>query len=69
MRIGVVKSFDRRLGVGLITPEDGGADIDVRTSAVERAGLSRLEIGDRLAFDTMRSGARGAVFAMNLRLL
>jgi CspA family cold shock protein len=68
MKFGVVKSFDRRLGVGLISPEDGGADVGVHVSAVERAGLSTLEVGDRLSYAVMKSGARGAVFAMKLRL-
>jgi CspA family cold shock protein len=69
VRTGVVTAFDRRRGVGSIAPEDGGADVGVHTSALERAGLSGLEVGDRIGFEVMRSGAVGAVFAVKLRLL
>ncbi len=69
MRTGVVRSFDRSRGVGLIVPEDGSGNVDVHVSAVERAGIARLEPGDRVSFDVMKSGAVGAVFAVRLRLL
>jgi CspA family cold shock protein len=69
MEIGVVKSFDRRLGSGMLTPENGGEDVRVHASEVERADLSNLEVGDRLSFDVSRSGAGGAPRATNLRLL
>lgn len=66
---GTVKSFDRRKGDGLITPEDGGADVYVHVSVVERAGLANLEIGDRVSFDMMKNEARAQSVATNLRLL
>jgi CspA family cold shock protein len=69
LRTGVIRSFDRARGFGLIVPEDGGPDVDVHASAVERAGISHLEPGDRVSFDVMRSGAVGAVLAVRLRLL
>jgi CspA family cold shock protein len=69
MSFGVVKSFDRRLGSGVVTPDDGSADVRVHASALERAGLSRLQVGDRVSYDLVVSGARGARLAVNLRLL
>lgn len=69
MTFGTVKSFDRRKGGGLITPEDGGADVFVHVAVVERAGLATLEIGDRVSFNLMRSGSRVESVATNLRLM
>lgn len=69
MNVGVVKSFDRRTGFGVIVPEDGAADVEVHSGAVERAGLARLEVGDRLSFQTTTGGPRGARVATKLRLL
>ena len=69
MATGTVRSFDPKRGSGLITPEDGGDDVFVHVSAVEKAGLSHLEAGDRVFYEVMRSGAHGARFITTLRLL
>lgn len=66
---GVVKSFDRRGGSGLLRPDGDGPDVFVHVSEVERAGLPSLEAGERIAFD-IRTDIRGArSFAVHLRLL
>jgi cold shock protein len=51
MRIsGTVKFFNGAKGFGFITPEDGGKDVFVHATALERAGLRTLNEGDRVTF-------------------
>lgn len=69
IRTGVVRNFDRLKGSGIITPEDGGAEVFVHVSAVERAGLPNLTAGDRVSFDVQTDAARGKSYASNLTLL
>lgn len=69
LKTGVVRSFDRQKGSGVIAPEDGGADVFVHVSAVERAGLPNLNAGDRVSFDVHTDPARGKSYAANLSLL
>lgn len=65
MAEGVVKWFDTTKGYGFIEPEDGGGDVFVHVSAVERAGLSTLNDGQRLSFELDRRGGKAA--AVNLQ--
>jgi CspA family cold shock protein len=48
MATGTVKWFNTQKGFGFIEPSDGGKDVFVHISAVERAGLSSLKEGQRL---------------------
>ena len=48
---GTVKFFNEVLGYGFIKPDDGGSDVFVHISAVERAGLNDLTAGQRITFD------------------
>ena len=48
---GTVKFFNSSKGFGFITPDDGGPDIFVHVTAVERAGIRNLNEGQRLSFD------------------
>ena len=64
---GTVKFFNQAKGYGFISPEDGGKDVFVHVSAVERAGLSTLAEGQRLSYDVTEQ--RGKPAAENLRLL
>lgn len=64
---GVVKSYDGRRGLGFIAPDQGGADVAVHASEVERAGFAALVSGDRLVFDIQTDRALGRSFAVNLR--
>jgi CspA family cold shock protein len=66
---GAVKSYDSRRGVGLISPDRGGADVAVHANEVERAGFARLAPGDRLSFDVQTDRALGRSFAVNLSRL
>ncbi len=53
MTIGTVRWFDVPKGYGLITPEDGGVDVLVSICALERAGIARLDLGQRLSFEVV----------------
>lgn len=50
-RSGIVKFFNRDKGFGFIAPDDGGRDIFVHVSTVQRAGIPWLEDGMRLSLD------------------
>ena len=67
MNKGTVKWFDSRKGFGFIQPEAGGKDVFVHISAVERAGLSTLNEGQRVSFDVVADGRTGKSAAENLR--
>ena len=66
MSIGTVKWFNATKGFGFIQPEDGSKDVFVHISAVERAGMSNLQEGQKLSFDLER-GQQGKVSAVNLQ--
>jgi CspA family cold shock protein len=66
MSEGTVKWFNTEKGYGFIRPEDGGGDVFVHISAVERAGLSTLDQGQKVWFDLV-ADRRGKVCAQNLR--
>jgi len=48
---GTVKFYNAERGYGFIKPDDGGRDVFVHVTAVERAGLKSLSEGQRLSFD------------------
>jgi CspA family cold shock protein len=52
MRVnGTVKFFNTAKGFGFITPDEGGKDVFVHATAVERAGMRALNEGDRVSFE------------------
>ena len=59
MTIGVVKWFNAQKGFGFIQPDDGGADVFVHISAVERAGMATLHEGQKLSFELERDKLSG----------
>ena len=69
MPIGTVKWFNGTKGYGFIQPEDGGQDVFVHISAVERAGLRGLNEGQRLSYEEQRDPKRGKTSAENLQAL
>lgn len=67
MAVGTVKWFNPTKGFGFIEPEAGGPDVFVHISAVEQAGLSTLNEGQRVQYDIERDERRGRTHAANLR--
>jgi cold shock protein len=67
MSSGTVKWFNSAKGFGFIQPEDGGKDIFVHISAVERAGLRGLDEGQKVEYELQDE--RGRTAAVNLRAL
>ena len=59
MTIGVVKWFNAQKGFGFIQPDDGGTDVFVHISAVERAGMATLHEGQKLSFELERDQRSG----------
>ena len=68
MPTGTVKWFNATKGFGFIAPDDGGNDIFVHISAVERAGLQSLSDNQKIAFE-LQDGRDGRASAGDLRLL
>jgi CspA family cold shock protein len=66
---GTVKWFNSQKGFGFIAPEDGGNDVFVHITAVERAGLSTLNEGQKVSFDLVADRRTGKSAAQNLRLI
>ncbi len=65
MATGTVKWFNNQKGFGFIQPESGGSDVFVHISAVERAGMSTLNEGQRISYDVVSE--RGKTAAANLQ--
>jgi CspA family cold shock protein len=66
MQIGTVKWFNPTKGFGFIQPEEGGADVFVHISAVERAGMASLNEGQRIGFELERDKRSGKMSAGQL---
>jgi len=64
---GTVKWFNAQKGYGFIQPEGGGKDVFVHISAVERAGMSNLNEGQKVNFDIVADKRTGRSSAGNLR--
>lgn len=67
-QVGTVKWFNGQKGFGFIAPNDGGQDVFVHISAVERAGLSGLAEGQKVSFELKTDKMRGKTSAENLQL-
>ena len=66
MAQGKVKFFNSQKGFGFIQPNDGGPDVFVHVSAVERAGMRNLNDGQELTYDVVSE--RGKLAASNLQV-
>jgi CspA family cold shock protein len=67
MAQGTVKWFNGQKGFGFIQPDDGGKDVFVHISAVERSGMSSLNEGQKVTFDVVADRKTGKSSAENLR--
>ena len=65
MAQGTVKWFNGQKGFGFIQPDDGGADVFVHISAVEKAGMRGLNEGQKIAYEVTMDKGKNA--ATNLR--
>ena len=68
MATGTVKLINATKGYGFIAPDDGGKDVFVHISAVERAGLTGLNDNQKIAYE-LQSGRDGRNSASDLKLL
>jgi CspA family cold shock protein len=67
MNKGTVKWFNGQKGFGFIEPEDGGKDVFVHATALERAGIRSLTEGQKVSFDTEVDGRSGKTAVGNLK--
>ncbi len=67
MSIGTVKWFNATKGFGFIQPDDGGKDVFVHISAVERSGLYSLNEGQKVSFELTTDRRTGKVSADKLQ--
>ena len=69
MASGTVKWFNATKGYGFIAPDDGGNDVFVHISAVERSGLQGLQENDKVEFEMQKDKRSGKMSAGDLRLM
>ena len=67
MNTGTVKFFNSTKGFGFIQSDNGGADVFVHVSAVERAGMTTIVEGQKLTFDIVKDARSGKSAAENLQ--
>lgn len=67
MATGTVKWFNSTKGFGFIQPDDGGTDVFVHISAVERAGLRELRDGQKVSYEVVADKRSGKSSAENLK--
>jgi CspA family cold shock protein len=68
MATGTVKWFNTTKGYGFIQPEDGGRDVFVHVTALERAGIRGLDDGQKVSYE-LETGRNGKESAADLKLL
>jgi CspA family cold shock protein len=61
MIMGTVKFYNDMKGFGFIQPDDGGKDVFVHATALERSGVRGLAEGQKVSFDTMEDQRSGKI--------
>ena len=69
MNMGVVKWYNSQKGYGFIQPDNGGKDVFVHVSALERAGLRELVEGQKVSFEIQTDRRTGKASAGNLQIV
>jgi CspA family cold shock protein len=67
MDTGTVKFYNAQKGYGFIAPSNGGKDVFVHVSALERAGISGLAEGQKVSFDTEEDRRSGKIAVASIR--
>ena len=67
MKTGTVKFYNDQKGFGFIQPDDGGKDVFVHATALERAGIRGLREGQKVSFDTAEDRRSGKVAVNNIQ--
>jgi len=67
MSLGTVKWFNASKGYGFIEPTDGGKDVFIHISALEKAGIASLNEGQKIQFEVV-AGQNGKSSAENVKL-
>ena len=68
MNAGTVKFYNDQKGFGFIQPDDGGKDIFVHATALERAGIRSLSEGQKVSFDTQEDRRTGKIAVGNIKV-
>lgn len=66
MQLGTVKFYNTQKGFGFIQPDDGGKDVFVHATALERAGMYALNEGQKVSFDTQEDRRSGKTAVANI---
>jgi len=69
MTRGTVKFYNGHKGFGFIQPDDGGKDVFVHATALERSGIHALREGQKVSFDTQTDPRSGKIAVGRLDLL
>ena len=67
MSTGTVKWFNSQKGFGFIQPDDGGKDVFVHVSAVDRSGIGDLREGQKIRFELVKDPRSGKASAERLQ--
>ena len=68
MNTGTVKFYNDQKGFGFIQPDNGGKDVFVHATALERAGIRGLVEGQKVSFDTAEDRRSGKVAGNNIQI-
>ncbi len=67
MDTGTVKFYNDQKGFGFIAPDNGGKDVFVHATALERAGMHGLSEGQKVSFDTAEDSRSGKIAVDNIQ--
>jgi cold shock protein len=67
MESGTVKFYNEQKGYGFIQPDNGGKDVFVHATALERAGINGLREGQKVSFDTQPDRRTGKIAVNNIQ--